>query len=77
MRLVGVEFIVFAADWAARFPTGPAPDLDGHLLHYVGAPNRYGLDAFYEIHVWAWDSNPRGHFADWNTDVTCNRQAGA
>jgi hypothetical protein len=21
--------------------------------HYVGAPNRYGLPAFYELHVWA------------------------
>ncbi len=77
LRLVGVEFIVFASDWEARNPAGGAPNLDGHLMHYVGAPNRYGLDAFYEIHVWAWERNPKGHFADWNTQVTCNRQPGA
>lgn len=76
LRLVGVEFIVFAKDWHDRNGAA-APNLDGHLMHYVGAPNRYGLDPFYEIHVWAWERNPRGHFADWNTDVTCNRQPGA
>jgi len=75
LRLVGVEFIVLAADWAARHPNGSTPSVDGHLMHYVGAPNRYGLPAFYEIHVWAWEDNPKGSFADWNTRVSCDRQA--
>lgn len=74
LRLVGVEFIVLASDWAARHPDGSTPSLDGHLLHYVGAPNRYGLPAFYEIHVWAWEGNPKGSFADWNTRVSCDKQ---
>ena len=38
-------------------------------------PNRYGLPAFYEIHVWAWQDNPKGSYADWNTRVTCTHQA--
>ena len=50
------------------------PALDGHLLNFVNAPNRYGLPAFYEIHVWAWEHNPVGSFADWNTHVSCDRQ---
>jgi hypothetical protein len=74
MRLVGVEFILFAANWAAAHPEGGAPNLEGHLMNYVGAPNRYGLDAFYELHVWAWEDNPEGSFADWNTKVTCESQ---
>jgi hypothetical protein len=74
LRLVGVEFIVLASDWEAAHPEGGTPSLDGHLLNYVGAPNRYGLPAFYEIHVWAWEANPKGSFADWNTRVTCERQ---
>jgi hypothetical protein len=74
-RLVGVEFIVLAADWAARHPEGGAPALEGHLTNYVGEPNRYGLPAFHEIHVWAWERNPKGNFADWNTVVTCDKQA--
>jgi hypothetical protein len=74
MRLVGVEFIVLAADWAQRNPKGNPPALDGNLMNLVGAPNRYGLPAFYELHVWAWEHNPRGAFADWNTRVTCEHQ---
>ena len=76
MRLVGVEFIVLADDWAKQHPEGGAPSLEGHLMNYVGQPNRYGLPAFYELHVWAWERNPKGSFADWNTMVSCDRQAG-
>jgi hypothetical protein len=74
MRLVGVEFIVLESVWAAKNPGGGVPALDGNLMNYVAAPNRYGLPAFYEIHVWAWESNPKGSYADWNTHVTCTHQ---
>jgi hypothetical protein len=76
MRLVGVEFVVLAADWAHRHPKGGTPSLEGNLLNFVDAPNRYGLPAFYELHVWAWENNPQGSFADWNTRVSCDRQPG-
>jgi len=75
MRLVGVEFIVLESVWAGKNPPGSVPALDGNLLNYIGAPNRYGLPAFYEIHVWAWERNPQGSYADWNTHVTCAHQA--
>jgi hypothetical protein len=75
MRLVGVEFIVLASDWATLHPDGSTPALDGHLTNYVGEPNRYGLPAFYELHVWAWEENPNGNFADWNSAVSCDNQA--
>ena len=74
LRLVGVEFIVLADDWARLHPEGGTPAVDGHLTNYVGAPNRYGLPAFYELHVWAWQDNPSGNFADFNTRVTCDNQ---
>jgi hypothetical protein len=61
MSLVAVEYITFK---------GPA-SLGGQLFNFIGAPNRYGLDPFYELHVWAWRSNSRGTFADMNPDVTC------
>jgi hypothetical protein len=75
MRLVGVEFIVLASVWESKNPAGTTPALDGDLLNYVAAPNRYGLPAFYELHVWAWEHNPKGSFADWNTSVSCDKQA--
>ena len=75
-RLVGVEFIVLASVWQGQ-PNGATstPALEGDLMNYIGAPNRYGLPAFYELHVWAWEDNPKGSFADWNTHVTCEKQA--
>jgi hypothetical protein len=73
-RLVGVEFIVLDSVWQSQHPGGGPPALDGNLLNLVTAPNRYGLPAFWEIHVWAWEDNPNGSFADWNTHVSCNQQ---
>ena len=74
-RLVGVEFIILASVWQSQNPGSTAtPALDGHLMNFVDAPNRYGLPAFYELHVWAWEQNPVGSFADWNTHVTCDQQ---
>jgi hypothetical protein len=61
MTLVAVEYITLK---------GPAA-LEGQLFNFNGAPNRYGLDPFYELHVWAWKPNPRGAFADMNPNVTC------
>ena len=74
MRLVGVEFIVKASVWAVHNPPPAVPALEGNLLNYIGEPNRFGLPAFYELHVWAWERNPRGTLADWNTRVTCDHQ---
>lgn len=62
LQLVAVEYIAFK---------GPA-ELQGHLFNFVGAPNRYGLDPFFELHVWAWKENPAGTFADMNPDVSCD-----
>src|SRR5262249_30222599 len=61
-RLVGVEYIVDSAKWFAdKSHLGP-PTVDGHQMNFVGAPNRYGLDAFFELHVWAFEGNPVGSF---------------
>jgi hypothetical protein len=71
-RLVGVEYIVLADAWHANHELPPA--LGGQVLQYNAAPNRYGLPAFYEIHVWAWRDNPNGTFVDWHPRVSCNGQ---
>jgi hypothetical protein len=43
----------------------------GQVFHYTASPNRYGIPAFYALHVWAWKENPNGTFADWNPKVSC------
>src|SRR4051812_3111695 len=72
LRLVGVEFIVDAAAWLAHHNAPPA--LEGQAFQFVNSPNRYGLPAFFELHVWAWRDNPNGAFVDWNNKVTCEGQ---
>ena len=69
-QLNAVEYVVLADAWDASHQ-GP-PVLMGQLFNYVGSPNRYGLPAFYELHVWAWKTNPNGTFADWNPTVSCD-----
>ena len=50
------------------------PTPDGHLFHLSGAPNHYGIRAFYELHVETWRDNPDGTVFDWNARVTCDDQ---
>jgi hypothetical protein len=73
MTLVGVEFILDSASWLAANNNTP-PVLDGQVFNFVGAPNRFNIPSFFELHVWAWRDNPQGAFVDWNNDVTCNGQ---
>ena len=71
MRLVGVEYIVDVAAWHANPMNDKPPVLEGQVFQYNGSPNRYGLDPFYELHVWSSRENPNGAFADWNPRVSC------
>jgi hypothetical protein len=69
LRLLGVEYIVPAEAWDARSKTPPT--LMGQTFHFTASPNRYGIPAFYALHVWAWKHNPHGMFVDWNPKVSC------
>ena len=70
LRFVGVEFIVLAEAWDAAHKKTP-PTLMGQAFHFTPSPNRYGIPAFYALHVWAWKHNPHGMFVDWNPKVSC------
>lgn len=74
MRLVGVEYVVIAALWDAKHPDHSTPSVGGQLMDLITAPNRYGLPAVYSLHAWAWRYNPKGAFAQWNPNVTCEKQ---
>lgn len=70
-KITGADYVVIAEDWDAKHPNDP-PTLDGQLFHLIGFPNRFGLKAFYTLHVWAWKDNPNGPFTNWNPNVTCD-----
>ena len=71
LKLIGADFLLFAAAWDAKNP-GP-PQLMGQLFHYFESPNRFGLPAFYTLHVWAWKDNPNGAFVNRHPNVNCSQ----
>ncbi|HEU5037765.1 MAG TPA: hypothetical protein VFT70_12225 [Nocardioides sp.] len=70
MELVAVEYVVLRSAWRTGHPTG-RPRLYDRSFTLVKAGNRYGLPAFYELHVWAWRANASGRFEDYNPAVSC------
>jgi hypothetical protein len=74
LRLIGADYLVIADAWDKK-NQGP-PELMGQLFHYFEAPNRFGLPAFYTLHVWAWKDNPNGAFVNWHPDVSCAQYNG-
>jgi hypothetical protein len=77
LQLTGVDYVVFKSDWEANPEhKGVQPSLMGQLFHFFDAPNRFGLDPFYTLHVWAWKDNPNGTFTNWNPNVSCDAFAG-
>jgi hypothetical protein len=64
LRLIGADYLVLADAW-------------GSLFHLFEAPNRFGLPAFYTLHVWAaWKENPNGAFVNWHPNVSCQTFSG-
>lgn len=73
-KLVGADFLIFRDAWHAT--NEATPEIMGQLMHLIEAPNRYGLPAFYTLHVWAWKPNPTGAFVNWHSDVSCENHDG-
>jgi hypothetical protein len=75
LKLIGADYLVLADMWNVQHSDGP-PQLMGQLFHYFESPNRFGLPAFYTLHVWAWKNNPNGAFVNWHPKVSCASFAG-
>lgn len=74
LRLTGADYLLFADSWNAK--NSAPPELMGQLFHLFESPNRFGLPAFYTLHVWAWKENPNGAFVNWHPHVSCEAFAG-
>jgi hypothetical protein len=57
----GVEYIVPLDAWKQSDP----PTVMGQAM------KRFDQAGFWYLHVWAWEPNPSGLFADWNPSVKC------
>lgn len=68
-RLVAIEWVQVGPQAAT------APTVLGVPMSYTPAPNRYGIEpGFYQRHLWLYERNPLGAFADWNPNVSCGDQ---
>jgi hypothetical protein len=74
LKLIGADYLLIASAWHATHKD--PPELMGQLFHYWETPNRFGLPAFYTLHVWAWKNNPNGAFVNWHPHVSCQSFAG-
>lgn len=75
VKLTGADYLVIASAWDEKHP-GTPPFLMGQIFHYFESPNRFGLPAFYTLHVWAWKENPKGAFVNWHPNVSCQSFVG-
>jgi hypothetical protein len=67
LRLVALEYIVFADAWTSPAP----PAMFARTFDYVPAGNRYGLPPFWALHAWVHKKNPNGNVMAWNPRVDC------
>jgi len=69
MRLVGMEYIVPLDAWAAANhdlnDPNDVPQLLGQRF------TRHSFLPIFKLHIWLWQNNPSGTFADWNPKVSC------
>lgn len=70
LRLAAIEYVVVKAAWDAKHSAPPR--LFGHVFNLTESPNRFGLPAYYSLHVWAWQHNPAGTFEMFNPRVSCH-----
>jgi hypothetical protein len=69
MKMVGMEYIVPLAAWEAAGHNLNDPN-DVPLL--LGQKfTRHSTLPIFKLHIWLWQQNPSGTYADWNPKVSC------
>jgi hypothetical protein len=63
-KLIGVEYTV-PAEYTKKAPKIFGEKFDGPMDNHDGSPGQH-----YDLHVWVWEKNPSGTFAQFNPNVT-------
>ena len=73
MKLVGMEYIVPLQAWSDAGHdlnnSNDVPQLLGQRF------TRHSFLPIFKLHIWLWQNNPSGTFADWNPKVSCQNAA--
>ena len=67
LQLVALEYVIFDS----AVPEGTTPTVFGRDMTLVAAPNRYEIPSFWQRHIWLYEPNEAGLFADFNPSVSC------
>ena len=69
MKMVGMEYIVPLAAWEAAGHNLNNPNDVPQLLGQKFT--RHSTLPIFKLHIWLWQQNPSGTYADWNPKVSC------
>jgi hypothetical protein len=75
MKLIGIELLVFAEAWHAQ--NKQPPKYRGRAYNYMAdnpatpQDEAHGFMPHYDLHIWLYEHNPSGLYAQWNPDVSC------
>ena len=77
-NLVGAEYVVYgdrsAVEMLKYFHINHSNGPGEGDVKATGAPSfEYKGKGKYELHVWAWQNNPRGPFMHFNSEVSCEK----
>jgi hypothetical protein len=81
LKLAGIELLVFAAAWQAGHHE--PPKYRGREFNYMADnPNTpqdeaHGFMPHYDLHIWLFEHNPSGLYAQWNPSLSCAGAGGA
>ena len=82
LELIGVENLTFMEAWHRAGNVLP-PSFEGYAYNLMADDPTTELDEahmftpHYDRHVWLFRENPRGVFAQWNPNVTCENHHGS
>jgi hypothetical protein len=75
-RLVGIELLVFAEAWHATNKQAPQyRGRDYNLMADDPATSQdeaHGFMPHYDLHLWLFEHNPSGLYAQWNPALSCS-----
>ena len=81
LQLVAVETLVFIAAWEAAGNTAPPTFMGRSFDRMEDDPSTpldeaHMFEPHYDLHVWLYRENPRGMFAQFNPNATCQHHQG-
>jgi hypothetical protein len=76
LKLAGIELLVFAEAWHAE--NQHPPMYRGREYNYMAdnpatpQDEAHGFMPHYDLHIWLFENNPSGLYAQWNPALSCD-----